>query len=680
MVFSGESGCLNYGLKNIWINNMCGIFGIVSKGLDNNLNAKLRGLLGHLFLYSELRGMEATGIAVKSQKHKKIAVLRKSVTANKFLKSSEYSKFTRNFLGQSDLSAGYSIVGHTRIATNGYISSDNQPIEKNGTLCVHNGIICNIEPLWDKHKDLDRKQVIDTELLVGLIRENLNKNNGNNVGSILYQAYGELEGTASVGLVFDSFGSVILGTNCGSLYYYIGGSFIAFASEEYILSNAIVKTFGALKDEVLNQLAPTTFAFIEEKSLKFSLISNPEIRLDFTVHEKFSIEDKTLEKVSTPLFNTQPESKIRAILENNIGSVRKIRRCTKCILPETYPFINFDSDGVCNYCRDAKKRRTGLALLSMDELEKQLEPMRRIKGTNCIMMLSGGRDSCYGLHIVKKELGLNPVAFSYDWGMLTDLGRRNQARMCEKLGVEHIIVSADIKKKRRNVRLNVEAFLAKPHLGTIGLFMAGDKAYHHFAKQMRDRFKLLLIGGGCPLEQTYFKEGFSGIEPYFTRKRTLWDRLDIVKFFAKQAMFNRKLLNASIPDNLLAYKHYYMTVLDVISLFMYFPWEEKQVNNTLINQYNWELSPDTPTSWRIGDGTAAFYNYIYYTVAGFTENDCLRSNQILVGALTREEALKLVEKENAPRYESLKWYCDTIEVNLEYAINQINKIPKLYEL
>jgi hypothetical protein len=315
----------------------------------------------------------------------------------------------------------------------------------------------------------------------------------------------------------------------------------------------------------------------------------------------------------------------------------------------------------------------------MDALEKVLAPMRKIKGTNCIMMLSGGRDSCYGMHIVKKELGLNPVAFSYDWGMLTDLGRRNQARMCEKLGVEHVIVSADIKMKRKNVKLNVEAFLAKPHLGTIGLFMAGDKAYHHFAKLMSDNYNLKLIGGGCPLEHTYFKEGFSGIEPYFMRKRTIWDRLDIVKFFAKQALYNPKLLNSSIPDNLLAYKYYYMTVLDVVQLFKYFPWEENLVNSTLVNDYNWELSPDTPTSWRIGDGTAAFYNYIYYTVAGFTENDCLRSNQILEGVITREDALKLVGKENAPRYESLKWYCDTIGVDMEYAIKQINNIPKLYD-
>jgi hypothetical protein len=102
------------------------------------------------------------------------------------------------------------------------------------------------------------------------------------------------------------------------------------------------------------------------------------------------------------------------------------------------------------------------------------------------------------------------------------------------------------------------------------------------------------------------------------------------------------------------------------------------VNNTLIEDYNWEVAKDSPTTWRIGDGTAAFYNYIYATVAGFTENDSFRSNQVLEGIITREEALKRAEAENQPRYESLKWYCDTIGVDLEKAIKTINNIPKLY--
>jgi hypothetical protein len=98
----------------------------------------------------------------------------------------------------------------------------------------------------------------------------------------------------------------------------------------------------------------------------------------------------------------------------------------------------------------------------------------------------------------------------------------------------------------------------------------------------------------------------------------------------------------------------------------------------LIGKYNWETSKDTSSTWRIGDGTSAFYNYIYYTIAGFTENDTFRSNQIREGMISREKALSLVNEENKPRFESIIWYCNTIDINFNKTINKINKIKKLY--
>ena len=100
----------------------------------------------------------------------------------------------------------------------------------------------------------------------------------------------------------------------------------------------------------------------------------------------------------------------------------------------------------------------------------------------------------------------------------------------------------------------------------------------------------------------------------------------------------------------------------------------------MFEEYNWEISPDTTSTWRIGDGTAAFYNYIYYTVAGFSEFDTFRSNQIREGLITREEGLKFIAQENRPRFESMKWYFETIGVDMEQAIKIVNAIPKLYPI
>jgi hypothetical protein len=117
---------------------------------------------------------------------------------------------------------------------------------------------------------------------------------------------------------------------------------------------------------------------------------------------------------------------------------------------------------------------------------------------------------------------------------------------------------------------------------------------------------------------------------------------------------------------------------DYIQLFDYYPWDENEINKLILSEYDWEKSPDTNSTWRIGDGTAGFYNYIYHTVAGFTEVDTFRSNQIREGMITREDALKLVYEENKPRFETIRWYLEILGIDFQEAIQKINGIPKLF--
>ena len=66
-------------------------------------------------------------------------------------------------------------------------------------------------------------------------------------------------------------------------------------------------------------------------------------------------------------------------------------------------------------------------------------------------------------------------------------------------------------------------------------------------------------------------------------------------------------------------------------------------------------------------------------MAGFTEHDTFRSNQIREGDLTRAEALDLVKIENQPRYPNIKWYLDAVGLDFEPVITTVNSIDRLYE-
>jgi hypothetical protein len=186
------------------------------------------------------------------------------------------------------------------------------------------------------------------------------------------------------------------------------------------------------------------------------------------------------------------------------------------------------------------------------------------------------------------------------------------------------------------------------------------------------------------LETTRFKTGFCGIPPHFSNDRTyaipLADKLRMMLFYAKEYMLNPAYLNSSLLDTLDAFRSYYVMKHENLNIFDYLPWGEQTIENTLLDVYDWETDPGTHTTWRIGDGTAAFYNYIYYMVAGFTENDTFRSNQIREGMISRDEALRKANTENLPRWDSIQWYCNVIQIDWERAIQRINTIKPMFQI
>ena len=77
---------------------------------------------------------------------------------------------------------------------------------------------------------------------------------------------------------------------------------------------------------------------------------------------------------------------------------------------------------------------------------------------------------------------MRPVAYTYDWGMVTDPAHRNVSRMRGPGRREHR-GAADIRKKRDNISRNLAAWLKSPHLGMLSILTAGDK---HFFKYIQD--------------------------------------------------------------------------------------------------------------------------------------------------------------------------------------------------
>lgn len=607
---------------------MCGIFGQISSGKINKENFE------KLVKHSEQRGVDSSGLIYYDNNRYKIS--RADYNIEKLLnKLKPYNS--------------HIVLGHSRLITNGL--GDNQPVIRDNICAIHNGIIVNEKEIWEK-LTVQRKYQIDSEVIVAIAEEHL-KNSGE-LAELPKKILSLCRGVVACALLLPQYGKLLLFSNNGSLYVGYRDEDIYFASERYALDEISCQNIKQIKDDALTldiTLSKEDFIVNDENVRKENLI--PEFK--FNQNEEKLLEFKTI----------------------------NLKRCTKCILPETMPFIRFDEQGVCNYCNNYKKRNKPKP---KEELLKLVEPYRRPgKELDCIVPFSGGRDSCYGLHLIVKELEMKPVTYTYDWGMVTDLGRRNISQMCGDMGVENIIVAADISQKRKNIKMNLQAWLKSPHLGMMAMLTAGDKHFFRYVEAIKKQTGINLnLWGVNPLEQTHFKTGFLGIKPDFEEDKVYTNGvMKQLRYHTKRfkAMLESPgYFNSSLWDTLSGeYYRSFMQKEDYYHIFDYWTWEENTVNDTLINQYDWETAIDTSTTWRIGDGTAGFYNYVYYTVAGFTEHDTFRSNQIREGQLTREKALELVENENQPRYQNIRWYLDTLGMDFEEVIKVVNSISKLYK-
>lgn len=605
---------------------MCGIFGQIANKQIN------KECFEQLVKHSEQRGVDSSGLIYLEDTVYKVD--RADYNIEKLLKKVKpYNSKVA--------------LGHSRLITNGL--GDNQPVVRGNICAIHNGIIVNEAEIWSNLK-VDRKYKIDSEVIVAIAEEHLLDNK--DISELPEKILSLCRGVVACALVLPEKGKILLFSNNGSLYSGGIDEDIYFASERFALTQIKCTDIKQIKENALFLDIP-----ISEKNL---IVNDALIRNENLI----------------PEFDFSKEKE--ALLEYEEVD---IKRCTRCILPETMPYIEFDSDGVCNYCHNYKPRNKPKP---KEELFKLVEPYRRTGELDCIVPFSGGRDSCYGLHLIIKELEMKPVTYTYDWGMVTDLGRRNISQMCGDMGVENIIVAADISQKRKNITMNLKAWLKSPHLGMMAMLTAGDKHFFRYVEAIKKQTGINLnLWGVNPLEVTHFKAGFLGIPPDFHEEKVyshgVMKQLNYHSKRFRAMCESPGYFNSSLWDTLSGeYYRSFTEKKDYYHIFDYWSWDEKTVNDTLINQYDWETAIDTNTTWRIGDGTAGFYNYVYYTVAGFTEHDTFRSNQIREGQITREQALSFVREENKPRYQNIRWYLDALGMDFIDVIKIVNSIPKLY--
>jgi len=360
-------------------------------------------------------------------------------------------------------------------------------------------------------------------------------------------------------------------------------------------------------------------------------------------------------------------------------------RCTKCILPETFPGIKFDENGVCNHCLDYEP----VKVYGEEEFENVLNKYRN-KGReyDCLVPISGGRDSSFVLHQMVKKYKMRVLALTVDSGAIMPEGYRNIETITNVLNVDHVWIRDQnhIRTAQENTRIKFHAWLKKPSIHTIvPVLNAGDKTMNLkiFKYAQENGIQLVLGGnnvGNSSFEQEHFKTGFLGVFPDERGRYSTYGKIKLSFLLGLEFLKNYHNFHWSVlkeyTEGAFVYLFESLTKPEEVvplGFYDYIYWNEKEVVSTIRAELDWKGASDTTATWRIDDAAYPLIDYLYLRLVGFNEFDEHFSKLVREGQLSRDEALERCKSENAPRIPSLLKTLGELEVEKKQVDDVLNK-------
>jgi hypothetical protein len=317
-----------------------------------------------------------------------------------------------------------------------------------------------------------------------------------------------------------------------------------------------------------------------------------------------------------------------------------MKRCVKCIMPETAKGIQLNEEGLCQLCISHKDFTPKGENALRKEIAENLKANTN-QQNNCVVPISGGRDSTYVLYYAKKVLGLNPVALHNDNDFETPIATQNLEVTASTLDVPLVRVRSmsGIGKK-----IVAEKFKMNAPFGC-GLIASQtceackygfESASYNYA---RNHGISLILWGDSKFEST---AAYYDLNKEQCQTPNKWQRL---------------LSAGAIP--LLKYKYYFHQLkkeygpdtphgLHEIHLYDYAKWDENVIVDT-IRSIGWREPENAVTSWRIDCYLVPLVDYLVKKTYGVSKIELGFSVMVRNGKMNRDEAIRKAEMINQNR-------------------------------
>jgi hypothetical protein len=324
------------------------------------------------------------------------------------------------------------------------------------------------------------------------------------------------------------------------------------------------------------------------------------------------------------------------------------------------PDIRFDAKGVCNYChiQDKLEAEFPRGEAGHKILQEMAEKMRRHgngRNFDCVVGVSGGRDTSYCMHYCKEVMGLRPLAVHFDNGWDSSIAKENLSRLCDRMGVELHTIIADWEESRELTNCTIRACVPYIDLtDDIGI----ARALYDTAVEEGVRYIIL--------SHSFREEGVTPLK---------WNYMDgryarsMIRQFARMEF--KKFKNVDIHHLL-----YWGIVkgIRVVNITNYYDDTGTQVEELLAEKYGWV---DTGQHHYDNEIFALAYYYARHKF-GFDWRVVELSARVRTGVLTREEALQQMEE--APFFENREVvdYCLKKQGISAEEFEQILRAPNKY--
>ena len=326
-----------------------------------------------------------------------------------------------------------------------------------------------------------------------------------------------------------------------------------------------------------------------------------------------------------------------------------VRYCVRCCMPETSEGTIFDEMGVCRGCQSSEQKMHIDWAKRERELRRLLTSHKDGAGDNydCLVPISGGKDSAFQLHVLIKVYGMKPLAVTFNHSWYTETGTFNLWNILEKLNVDHVMFTPSRDLINRIARQS--------------LFKIGDSCWHchagvgAFPLQAAVRFRIpLLVWGESIAEagnKASYKDGVQFDERYFRGVSMKVDASEMVG----DSLTARDLFPIRFPTGA------ELEEVGVHGIFLgdYIFWDGERQVEFLKTTYGWR-EDDVEGTYKgyksVECRMSGVHDYAKFIKRGFGRTTDHASQDVRAGLLTREEGFELIKQLDGRRPKALDYY------------------------